>query len=61
MFYVGDGTSDFCVADKVDLVFAKDKLIDFCRQQQILYQPIHAFSDVVAALPNLIKAESAHC
>ena len=61
VFYVGDGTSDFCVADKVDLVFAKDKLIDFCRQQQIQYQPIHDFSDVVAALPNLIKAKSVHC
>lgn len=61
IFYVGDGTSDFCVADKVDLVFAKDKLIDYCQQQQIPYQPIHAFSDVVAALPNLIKAESVYC
>lgn len=54
VFYVGDGTSDFCVADKVDLVFAKDKLIDFCQQRGIQYYPIQDFSDVAAILPNLI-------
>ena len=61
VFYVGDGASDFCIADKVDLVFSKDKLIDFCQQYQIPFQPISAFSDVVTALPNLITAESIHC
>ncbi|PIT58784.1 MtnX-like HAD-IB family phosphatase [Snodgrassella alvi] len=56
IFYVGDGTSDFCVADKVDLVFAKDKLIDFCQQQDIRHYPIKDFNDVVAILPDLITA-----
>ncbi|WP_100139535.1 MtnX-like HAD-IB family phosphatase [Snodgrassella alvi] len=55
IFYVGDGTSDFCVADKVDLVFAKDKLIDFCQQKGIKHYPIKDFNDVVAILPDLIK------
>ncbi|WP_100153491.1 MtnX-like HAD-IB family phosphatase [Snodgrassella alvi] len=62
IFYVGDGTSDFCVADKVDLVFAKDKLIDFCRQHGIHHYPIKNFGDVVAILPNLIKTSvENHC
>lgn len=56
IFYVGDGTSDFCVADKVDMVFAKDKLIDFCQQQRIAYYPIKNFGDVTAILPELLKA-----
>lgn len=60
VFYVGDGTSDFCVADKVDLVFAKDKLIEYCQQHQLPFQPIGAFSDVLALLPNLINAESVY-
>ncbi|KES10708.1 MULTISPECIES: MtnX-like HAD-IB family phosphatase [Snodgrassella] len=56
IFYVGDGTSDFCVADKVDMVFAKDKLIDFCQQQRIAYYPIKNFGDVTDILPELLKA-----
>lgn len=55
IFYVGDGTSDFCVADKVDMVFAKDKLIDFCQQQRIAYYPIKNFGDVTDILPELLK------
>jgi 2-hydroxy-3-keto-5-methylthiopentenyl-1-phosphate phosphatase len=45
--YVGDGTSDFCAAGKADLVFAKDKLLDFCREQGIPHLPFRNFSDVL--------------
>ena len=58
IFYVGDGTSDFCVADKVDMVFAKDKLIDFCQQQRIAYYPIKNFGDVTDILPELLRSRA---
>lgn len=33
--YLGDGTSDFCVADKADVLFAKEKLYNFCSSKGI--------------------------
>lgn len=54
IFYVGDGASDFCVSRKVDLVFAKDKLIDYCKQNKINYYPINGFEDVLALLQTQI-------
>ncbi|MDF7666541.1 MtnX-like HAD-IB family phosphatase [Orbaceae bacterium ESL0727] len=50
ILYVGDGTSDYCVSHKVDLVFAKDKLIHYCQENQINYCAIEGFADVAAAL-----------
>lgn len=48
--YVGDGASDFCVAGKADLVFAKGRLADYCKAQGIAHHPIHDFNDVVVHL-----------
>lgn len=33
--YIGDGVSDFCVANKADRVFAKGKLFKYCTQNSI--------------------------
>src|SRR6266576_2180783 len=33
--YIGDGRSDFCVANKPDLLFAKNKLAEYCERQGI--------------------------
>lgn len=41
---IGDGTSDFCVAGKVDFVFAKNALIQHCVRQQIPHYPMKNFS-----------------
>ncbi|MEZ2132759.1 MULTISPECIES: MtnX-like HAD-IB family phosphatase [unclassified Sinorhizobium] len=55
--YIGDGRSDFCVADKIDLVFAKDKLADYCDNRGIPYVPFENFFDLLpkmkTALPDL--------
>lgn len=59
ILYVGDGSSDYCVANKVDYVFAKDKLIDFCLQQHIGHSPITGFDEVIEQLPILCAAFSA--
>lgn len=37
---IGDGTSDMCAAGSVDLVFAKDKLLTYCRDEGL---PVVAF------------------
>jgi 2,3-diketo-5-methylthio-1-phosphopentane phosphatase len=48
--YVGDGRSDFCVATKPDVVFAKGKLAEFCDQQEIAFIPYRQFGDIAQVL-----------
>ena len=58
ILYIGDGSSDFCVSNRVDLVLAKDKLIDYCREQRIAHYPIQNFDDAIALLPEILSTES---
>lgn len=46
IFYIGDGSSDFCVAHHADLIFAKDKLIDYCKKNNLPHIAIRHFGDV---------------
>lgn len=48
--YIGDGRSDFCVAGRADLVFAKSKLADYCRDNNI---PFIAFDDFIDLLSKM--------
>ena len=57
--FVGDGESDFCVASKVDLVFAKNHLIEHCRGAGIPYRPITGFADALDLLPLLTNQNEA--
>ena len=43
---IGDGSSDFCVAGKVDFVFAKNVLIKHCIREKILHYPMKNFAQV---------------
>lgn len=43
---VGDGTSDMCAAGSVDLVFAKHKLLTYCREKSL---PVVAYRDFANA------------
>jgi 2-hydroxy-3-keto-5-methylthiopentenyl-1-phosphate phosphatase len=52
---IGDGRSDFCVAQEADLVFAKGELIEFCREQNIPYRPITSFREARVHLLELSK------
>jgi len=54
VLYIGDGSSDFCVSNRVDVVLAKDKLIDYCRDHEITHYPIQNFNDALAILPEIL-------
>lgn len=56
---IGDGASDFCVAESSDFVFAKGKLVAHCIAKNIAHAPIRDFNDVVALLPQLLSGQLA--
>jgi 2-hydroxy-3-keto-5-methylthiopentenyl-1-phosphate phosphatase len=47
---VGDGRSDFCIAERAHLVLAKTQLAAHCRSKSIPHLPIEDFSDATATL-----------
>lgn len=49
---IGDGKSDFCIADKADYVFSKGKLSAYCKIKNIPYHPFDNFKDLKR---NIIK------
>ena len=54
---IGDGASDFCVAEAADFVFAKGKLIAHCVAKEIPHMAIRGFADALALLPGLIEGK----
>ncbi len=54
---IGDGASDFCVAEAADFVFAKGKLIAHCVAKNIPHAPITGFADALALLPALVSGK----
>lgn len=52
---IGDGASDFCVAEASDFVFAKGKLIGHCIANDIRHAAIGGFSDALELLPALLE------
>lgn len=43
---IGDGKSDYCWAQKADMVFAKSKLLEYCSRQGILCHSFHDFKAI---------------
>src|SRR5581483_2043033 len=56
---IGDGRSDFCVAERADFVFAKGQLIGHCRQSGIAHAVFADFADAQVLLQDIIKRERA--
>ena len=50
VIYIGDGYSDFCVADKADLIFAKLKLLEYCNKKNIYSIEYNDFSDILSMI-----------
>lgn len=57
---IGDGASDFCVANRVDFVFAKNRLVEHCRAAGIPYVAISCFEEAQALLPELLAGRLDH-
>lgn len=47
IYYIGDGVSDYCVANKADTLFAKKRLIEYCNTQNIEYNAFNDFNDIL--------------
>lgn len=51
---IGDGASDMCAAGSVDLVFAKDKLLTYCRDKGLPFVAFRDFTDAGGLLATLL-------
>lgn len=51
--YIGDGASDYCPAEKANMVLAKGKLATYCSNKQISHIKVDSFMDVVNLWPTL--------
>ncbi len=54
---IGDGRSDFCIAETADYVFAKKSLIEHCRQKKVLHTPFKNFADIHQPLAKLLHSD----
>lgn len=54
---IGDGASDFCVAEAADFVFAKGKLVAHCIANNIPHAAISGFADALSLLPALVSGK----
>jgi 2,3-diketo-5-methylthio-1-phosphopentane phosphatase len=53
---IGDGLSDFCVAGRADLVFAKGKLLEQCRDNGLVHLPFTDFFEVSEQLGSWLQS-----
>lgn len=53
LVFIGDGRSDFCVANQPDILFATAGLEGFCQAEGVAHQPFTDFHDVRAALDRI--------
>jgi 2,3-diketo-5-methylthio-1-phosphopentane phosphatase len=52
---IGDGRSDFCVAETADFVFAKDKLLAHCRERRMPHAAFADFAEAQQLLKQLVQ------
>ena len=48
--YIGDGTSDLCIASKADILFASKKLHQFCKENNIKHSHFTSFRNIIDIL-----------
>ena len=46
IIYIGDGVSDYCVADKADILYAKKRLLNYCVEKGIKHISYNDFSNI---------------
>ncbi|HUI42708.1 MAG TPA: MtnX-like HAD-IB family phosphatase [Terriglobia bacterium] len=53
VIFIGDGLSDRFAVEEADVVFAKDKLLAYCRKNSIGCTPFQTFADIQAELARI--------
>ncbi len=48
--YIGDGTSDLCIASKADFLFASKNLHKYCKDKKIKHSYFASFKDIIDIL-----------
>lgn len=48
--YIGDGTSDLCIATKADFLFASKKLHTYCKENNIQHSHFTSFRNIIEVL-----------
>ncbi len=48
--YIGDGTSDLCIATKADFLFASKKLHEYCEQNKLKHSHFTSFRNIIDVL-----------
>lgn len=48
--YIGDGTSDLCIASKADMLFASKNLHKFCKENNIKHSHFASFRNIIDVL-----------
>lgn len=51
--YIGDGTSDLCIAKKANLLFATKNLKKFCKENDIKYSQFESFRNIIDMLEDI--------
>ena len=51
--YLGNGPSDFAPASLAQHIFARDRLLDYCREKNLECKPFDSLNDVVRGLESL--------
>lgn len=46
IIYIGDGVSDYCVANRADILYAKKRLLNYCIENGIKHIPYASFDDI---------------
>ena len=56
--YIGDGTSDLCIASKADLLFASKNLHKYCKKNNIRHLHFTSFRNIIAMLEDMCFRDS---
>ncbi len=57
VIYIGDGYSDFCVAQYADIVFAKKSLARYCFEQKMPHHNWRSFFDILSVLRKILHSK----
>ena len=52
---IGEGFSDRCPAPYADIIFAKDNLLTWCREQELLHYEYRSFGDIARRLHEMLS------